>query len=158
RPAADVLTAMTSLLSLADVSKRFGRVMVAEALSLEITDGEAVGIVGPNGAGKTTLFSIISGDLRPDAGQVAFDGRPVTRPRPAERCGLGIGRTYLVPRPFEHMTVFENVLVAVEQGGGGGAGPAARRRALGTLDYTGLLDQANTEAGRLTLLARKRLE
>jgi branched-chain amino acid transport system ATP-binding protein len=149
---------MTSLLSLADVSKRFGRVMVADGLALEITDGEAVGIVGPNGAGKTTLFSIISGDLRPDAGQVVFDGRPVTRLGPAERCRLGIGRTYQVPRPFEHMTVFENVLVAVEQGGGGGAGPAARRRALGTLDYTGLLGDANTEAGRLTLLARKRLE
>jgi branched-chain amino acid transport system ATP-binding protein len=149
---------LSTLLSLVDISKRFGRVLVADRLALEIGDGEAVGIVGPNGAGKTTLFSIISGDLRPDGGQVVFDGRPVTRLGPAERCRLGIGRTYQVPRPFEHMTVFENVLVAVEQGGGGGAGPAARRRALGTLDYTGLLEAANTPAGRLTLLARKRLE
>jgi branched-chain amino acid transport system ATP-binding protein len=146
------------LLSLAGIGKRFGRVLVADRLDLTVAAGEAVGIVGPNGAGKTTLFSIICGDLRPDAGQVVFAGRPVTRLGPAERCRLGIGRTYQVPRPFEHMTVFENALVAVEQGGGGGAGPAARRRALGPLDYTGLLAAANTPAGRLTLLDRKRLE
>ena len=81
-------------------------------------EGEMVGIVGPNGAGKTSLFSLISGDLEPDSGQIRLGGAVVTRQSPAARCRLGIGRTYQVPRPFGAMTVFENVLVAVQQGGG----------------------------------------
>ena len=77
-----------------------------------------VGIVGPNGAGKTSLFSLISGDLEPDSGQIRLGGAVITRQSAAARCRLGIGRTYQVPRPFGAMTVFENVLVAVQQGGG----------------------------------------
>ena len=67
------------LLQLEHVTKRFGRVVIAEDLSLTVGPGETVGIVGPNGAGKTSLFGLISGDLAPDAGEVRFDGRTVTR-------------------------------------------------------------------------------
>jgi branched-chain amino acid transport system ATP-binding protein len=146
-----------ALLSLMSISKRFGRVLVADRLDLRVGDGDALGIVGPNGAGKSTLFSMISGDLRPDSGEVVLDGRTVTRLAPAARCRLGIGRTYQVPRPFEHMTVFENVLVAAQQGART-RGRAAAERAAAVLDETGLLPSANAPAGRLTLLARKRLE
>src|ERR1700722_15824486 len=110
---------MTSpLLELAHVTKRFGQVVIAEDLSLAVGPGDTVGIVGPNGAGKTSLFGLISGDLAPDAGQIRFAGRTVTRLDAAARCRLGIGRTYQVPRPFGGMTVFENTLVAAQQGGG----------------------------------------
>ena len=109
---------MTYLLELDRISKSFGRVVVADGLSFSVAAGDALGIVGPNGAGKTSLFGIISGDLAPDAGEVRLDGRAVTRLDAAARCRLGIGRTYQVPRPFEGMTVFENVLVATQQGGG----------------------------------------
>ena len=110
---------MTSpLLELDHVTKRFGRVVIAEDLSFTVGPGDVVGIVGPNGAGKTSLFGLISGDLSPGAGQISFDGRPVTKLDAAARCRLGIGRTYQVPRPFTDMTVFENVLVAAQQGGG----------------------------------------
>jgi branched-chain amino acid transport system ATP-binding protein len=146
-----------ALLSLDGISKRFGRVLVADQLQLRVGDGEALGIVGPNGAGKSTLFSMISGDLRPDAGEVLLGGRAVTRLGPATRCRLGLGRTYQVPRPFEHMTVFENVLVGVQQGARA-RGRTANERAAAVLDETGLLPLANLPAGRLTLLARKRLE
>jgi branched-chain amino acid transport system ATP-binding protein len=164
------------MLALEAVSKAFGRVRVADRLSLSVGDGEAVGIVGPNGAGKSSLFSIISGDLAPDSGDVCLGGERVTGLDAAARCRLGIGRTYQVPRPFEHMSVYENVLVAAEQGGrtrftagesgdaatGGAARRAgkteARNRALTVLDETGLLSAANKAAGRLTLLDRKRLE
>ena len=149
---------MTSpLLELDHVTKRFGRVVIAEDLSLAVRPGDTVGIVGPNGAGKTSLFGLISGDLAPAGGEVRFAGRAVTRLDPAARCRLGIGRTYQVPRPFGDMTVFENVLVAAQQGGG------LRRRAsyaaaVGALDRTGMAGQANLPAERLGLLQRKRLE
>ena len=145
------------LLQLEHVTKRFGRVVIAEDLSLTVGPGETVGIVGPNGAGKTSLFGLISGDLAPGAGEVRFDGRTVTKLDAAARCRLGIGRTYQVPRPFGDMTVFENVLVAAQQGGG------LRRRAsyaaaVAALDRTGMSSQANLPAERLGLLQRKRLE
>jgi branched-chain amino acid transport system ATP-binding protein len=70
---------MTSpLLELDHVTKRFGRVLIAEDLSFTVGPGDVVGIVGPNGAGKTCLFGLISGVLSPGAGQISFDGRPVT--------------------------------------------------------------------------------
>jgi branched-chain amino acid transport system ATP-binding protein len=149
---------MTSpLLELDNVTKRFGRVVIAEDLSLSVDSGAVVGIVGPNGAGKTSLFGLISGDLAPGAGEVRFAGRTVTRLDPATRCRLGIGRTYQVPRPFADMTVFENLLVAAQQGGG------LRRRASYTaaveaLERTDISAQANVPAERLGLLQRKRLE
>ncbi|HEY1625615.1 MAG TPA: ATP-binding cassette domain-containing protein [Streptosporangiaceae bacterium] len=145
------------LLNLDRVTKRFGRVVIAEELSLAIGAGDTVGIVGPNGAGKTSLFGLISGDLVPDAGQVSFDGKTVTKLDAAARCRLGVGRTYQVPRPFTDMTVFENVLVAAQQGGG------LRRRAsydatTTALERTAMIGQANLPAARLGLLQRKRLE
>jgi branched-chain amino acid transport system ATP-binding protein len=147
----------SSLLELDNVTKRFGRVVIAEDLSFAVGPGEVVGIVGPNGAGKTSLFGLISGDLAPGAGQVRFAGRTVTKLDPAARCRLGIGRTYQVPRPFGDMSVFENLLVAAQQGGG------LRRRAsyaaaVGALDRCGMTGQANAPAERLGLLQRKRLE
>jgi len=146
-----------SLLELDRVTKRFGRVVIAEDLSLAIGPGDIVGIVGPNGAGKTSLFGLISGDLLPDAGDVRLAGRAVTRLDAAARCRLGVGRTYQVPRPFADMTVFENLLVAAQQGGG------LRRRAsyaaaVEALERAGISGQANVPAERLGLLQRKRLE
>src|SRR6516164_2754766 len=155
RPTSDRMT--SSLLQLDNVTKRFGRVVIAEELSLSVGAGDTVGIVGPNGAGKTSLFGLISGDLSPGAGEVSFDGRTVTKLDPAARCRLGIGRTYQVPRPFTDMTVFENVLVAGQQGGGLRR-KASYAAAAEALDLTGIAGQANTPAGRLGLLQRKRLE
>ena len=147
----------SSLLELEHVTKRFGRVVIAEDLSFTVGAGDTVGIVGPNGAGKTSLFGLISGDLSPGSGQVKFAGRTITRLDPATRCRLGIGRTYQVPRPFTDMTVFENVLVAGQQGG------RLRRKAsyaaaAGALELTGIAGEANIPAGRLGLQQRKRLE
>ncbi|HUC59345.1 MAG TPA: ABC transporter ATP-binding protein [Streptosporangiaceae bacterium] len=145
------------LLELDCVTKRFGRVVIAEDLSFAIRPGDVVGIVGPNGAGKTSLFGLISGDLAVDSGQVRFAGRTVTKLDPAARCRLGIGRTYQVPRPFADMTVFENLLVAAQQGGGmhRRASYVAAEQAL---ERTGMSGHANAPAARLGLLQRKRLE
>ena len=145
------------LLELQALTKRFGRVVIAEDLSLTVSAGDTVGIVGPNGAGKTSLFGLISGDLSPDAGEVTFGGKAVTRLDAAARCRLGIGRTYQVPRPFADMTVFENVLVAAQQGGGLRR-KASYAAAAESLERTGIAGEANLPASRLGLLQRKRLE
>ena len=147
----------TPLLDLDHVTKRFGRVVIAEDLSFSVGAGDTVGIVGPNGAGKTSLFGLISGDLAPGAGEVTFAGRAITRLDSSARCRLGIGRTYQVPRPFVDMTVFENVLVAAQQGGGLRR-KASYAAAAGALERTGIAAEANLPAARLGLLQRKRLE
>jgi branched-chain amino acid transport system ATP-binding protein len=139
------------------VTKRFGRVVIAEDLSFTVEAGDTVGIVGPNGAGKTSLFGLISGDLAPNSGDVSFAGRKITRLDAAARCRLGIGRTYQVPRPFTDMTVFENVLVAAQQGGGLRR-KASYAAAAEALERTGMAAEANLPASRLGLLQRKRLE
>jgi branched-chain amino acid transport system ATP-binding protein len=100
---------------------------------------------------------VISGDLTPDAGTVLLDGADVTALDAATRCRLGIGRTYQIPRPFEDMTVFENVLVAAQQGAGQPA-HTSYSLAASVLGQTGLSSEANRPAGRLGLLLRKRLE
>jgi branched-chain amino acid transport system ATP-binding protein len=145
------------LLQLDGVSKRFGQVVVAEGITFELRSGEAVGIVGPNGAGKTSLFAMISGDISPDSGVISFDGQSLSRMGPAKRARVGIGRTYQVPRPFEHMTVFENALVAAQQGGRT-RGQKSYEVAYDALERTGLAEVSNRPAGSLTLLRRKRLE
>ncbi|HEY2574889.1 MAG TPA: ABC transporter ATP-binding protein [Streptosporangiaceae bacterium] len=146
-----------TLLELDRVTKRFGQVVVADELSLSIGPGDIVGIVGPNGAGKTSLFGLIAGDLEPASGDIRFNGAQVKRLDAAARCKLGIGRTFQVPKPFGGMTVFENILVAAQQGGGL-RGRGSQAYAAQVLGRTGLSREANTAAGRLGLLQRKRLE
>src|SRR5487761_2022766 len=145
------------LLALHAVSKSYGAVKVTDALSLSVTAGQTLGILGPNGAGKTTLFNLISGDVRCDAGRVEYEGRDITALKPHQRCRAGIGRSYQVPQPFGHMTVFEN-LVTAACFGGGQPEHEAWETAHQVLAQTGLLSQANRPAGALTLLDRKRLE
>ena len=145
------------LLELDRISKRFGSIVVADGLSLEVRSGDAVGIVGPNGAGKSSLFSLISGDLDPNAGEIRFESRPLVGVDSADRCRFGIARTYQVPRSFEHMTVFENVLVAAFRGAGL-RGRRAGESAWRVLDEKQLLPLANRPASRLGLMPRKRLE
>lgn len=110
-----------------------------------------------NGAGKTTMFNLITGTLRPDSGQVYFQGKNVTGLSAARRCRSGLVRSFQVPQPFSGMTVYENAMIAATQAAGL-TGKPAERLCLQVLDQTGLLDKANTLAGSLPLLGRKRLE
>ncbi|HEX7353931.1 MAG TPA: ATP-binding cassette domain-containing protein [Mycobacteriales bacterium] len=146
-----------ALLEIDSISKRFGQVVVADRLSLSVAEGATLGVVGPNGAGKTSLFGMILGEVRPDAGEIRLDGTPITRLGVARRVQLGVGRTHQVPRPFGGMTVYENVLVAAQQGGGLRASAAATT-ALDALSECRLDEHANVPAARLGLLSRKRLE
>jgi len=145
------------VLELDKLEKSFGALRVADAISLEVRAGEALGVIGPNGAGKTTLFGLIAGALQPASGRIRLEGRDVTDLGPAARCRAGIGRSHQVPLPFEKLTVFENVLTAACFGQG--------KRERDVVDHCGealektrLLAKANRLAGSLTLLDRKRLE
>lgn len=146
-----------SLLQLDSVSKRFGALTVADAISLTVENGEALGIIGPNGAGKSTLFNLITGTIAPDSGAIRFAGTDVTRTPPMARCLSGMGRTFQIPQPFEKLTVFENLLVAGSFGARRSEADAYDRCAE-ILVETGLIDKANVPAGGLSLLQRKRLE
>jgi branched-chain amino acid transport system ATP-binding protein len=145
------------LLSVEDLSKSFGSLRAVQNVSLQIPEGEALGIIGPNGAGKSTLFNLITGVLPADAGRIRLAGRDVTRDPPQRRCHAGIGRSFQVPQPFENLTVFENLLVAATNGR-----QRSEREAGGScaavLERAGLIDLANRPAGSLTLLQRKQLE
>ncbi|MGA2892408.1 MAG: ABC transporter ATP-binding protein [Xanthobacteraceae bacterium] len=145
------------ILALDKISKRFGAIVIAEAIDLELGEGEALGIIGPNGAGKTTLFGIISGTLSPDSGRVLYAGADITAMPPARRCTMGIGRSFQIPLPFGGMSVFENLVVA-SAFGGGRRERDAYQSCMEILDRCGLADKANRQAGSLGLLDRKRLE
>ncbi len=144
-------------LEVTDVAKSYGSLSVLHSVSLAVAPGEAVGIVGPNGAGKTTLLDLLTGTGRCDAGRVLLQGRDVTRLPPPLRARLGLGRTFQVPRPLGDLTVFENALVGATRAAGL-RGRHAYGAAYEALTLTGMAGHANTQAGSLRLLDRKRLE
>jgi branched-chain amino acid transport system ATP-binding protein len=145
------------ILELRSVHKSFGKLLVLNDLSFSLEKGEALGVLGPNGAGKTTMLNVICGESPVGAGTVWFDSHDVTRTPPAQRCHIGIGRTYQIPRPFSGMTALENVLVGATFGRG------RREResyvlCKEVLQQTGLYHKRDELAGKLRLLDRKRLE
>ncbi len=146
-----------SLLSLSDVHKSFGSLTVADAITFDVPEGQALGIIGPNGAGKSTLFNLITGNIAVDSGTVRFAGADVTRTPPMGRTLAGIGRSFQIPQPFERLTVFENLLVAGAFGQNRSEAEVAQSCAE-ILDQTEMLHRANVPAGKLSLLERKRLE
>ncbi|GAB2471059.1 ATP-binding cassette domain-containing protein [Jatrophihabitans fulvus] len=147
-----------TVLEVRGLTRRFGGVVAIDDLSLDVRRGEVVGVIGPNGAGKSTFVGLVCGALPASAGTVAIDGQDVTRLDAARRARLGVGRTHQIPRPFDRMTVLENLLLAA---GSVPKGRSARQREAFCRDVlarTGLADRADERAGGLTLLRRKRLE
>ncbi len=148
---------MAAILALENISKSFGAVVIADNVSLTLAEGEVMGMLGPNGAGKTTLFGLITGMLAPNAGRIRFEGADITRSGAAQRCRMGIARSFQIPRPFGDMTVFENLVVAAAFARGARESEVYQACAE-VLSDCGLAARANVKAGSLTLLDRKRLE
>ena len=151
---------MSALLETKGLTKSFGALRAVDDVSLTLAAGDTLGIIGPNGAGKSSLFNLVAGVMPADAGQVLWQGRDITTLSAAERCREGVGRTYQIPKPFDGLTVYENLLVAAEFGGGGGDGDGAEAKLLccNILDQMELSHLADAPAGGLRLLERKRLE
>jgi branched-chain amino acid transport system ATP-binding protein len=145
------------ILALDRISKRFGAIVIADKLDLELAEGESLGIIGPNGAGKTSIFGIINGILAPDSGRVLYAGNDITHMPTAQRCTLGIGRSFQIPLPFGGMSVFENLVVAAAFGANSHEHDAYAR-CMDILEQCGLAEKANRPSASLSLLDRKRLE
>jgi lipopolysaccharide export system ATP-binding protein len=138
------------------LAKKFGKTLVVRDVSIAVRRGEAVGLLGPNGAGKTTVFTIIMGLLKPDAGQVMLDGRPITRLPLFQRGRLGIGYLPQESSVFRGLSVKDNILAVLE---GRIRSRAARQTRLDTLmDEFGITHLANKNALALSGGERRRLE
>jgi branched-chain amino acid transport system ATP-binding protein len=102
---------MDALLTVDDLTKRFGGFVALEDISLSVAPGERVGLIGPNGSGKSTLVNCICGTLRNETGTVRFNGAPVDGLKTHERTRLGLARSFQLPRPFTSMTVKDNLRI-----------------------------------------------
>jgi branched-chain amino acid transport system ATP-binding protein len=148
--------AVTALLSLDAVSKRFHGLVAVDRVSFTVPDGEIFAVIGPNGAGKTTLFNMIAGAMAPDDGSIGFGGVPIDGLTSDAVCRRGIARTFQIVRPFPALSVEDNVIVGallrrrnVD---------AARECAQTLLRRLELFDKRDRLASTLTLPDRKRLE
>jgi branched-chain amino acid transport system ATP-binding protein len=142
---------MAALLSVENVSRRFGGVVALDDVSFEVAAGEIVGLIGPNGAGKTTAFNVITRLYRPDAGRVLFDGRDLLR-TPAHRVvRRGVARTFQNVALWPSLTVIDNVRVGATARSGGRA-PAE------LLEYLGLAAVAYRHVAGLPFGTLKRIE
>ena len=145
------------VLETCNLTRRFGGLTAVDNLSLALPSGQLHAIIGPNGAGKTTLFNLISGLLRPDAGQVLFRGRDITGLPAHEISRLGIKRTLQVKSVFAQLTVAENLWITLEGSNrflhplrDAESDPVARERVERTLEQIGLTALARRQAGTLS--------
>jgi branched-chain amino acid transport system ATP-binding protein len=145
-----------ALLALSDVSRHFGGLCAVDGVSFAVAPGEILGLIGPNGAGKTTVFNLITGFIAPSGGDIRFDDRPITRSKPHAIARLGIARTFQIVKPFPHLSVLENVLLAAL------ARTASRAQAIAdaerVLELVGLADRRRIPAADLTYANQKRME
>src|SRR5262249_23969161 len=125
-----------------DVKKAFRGLQALTGVTLEVRAGEILGLIGPNGSGKSTLINVVSGYYRSDGGRIALDGRDIARVRAHRIAGLGLARTYQIPRAFRRLSVVDNVALAAMFGGGLGR-DAGRRVARSWLAFTGLAARAD---------------
>jgi ABC-type branched-subunit amino acid transport system ATPase component len=139
-----------ALLAVEQVTRRFGGVVAVDDVTLDVGEGEIVGLIGPNGAGKTTLFNLITRLYKPDAGEIAFDGESLLHTPAYRVVRRGIARTFQNVELFESMTVLEHVLV--------GRHARRGRSARELLAYAGLSPLAHRPAAQLSYGTRKRVE
>jgi len=149
---------MRDLLVLNDLTKKFGGVTAAKDVNLNLKGGMRLGIIGPNGAGKTTVFNMITGEIKPTAGTIEFEGEPIHGLKPHQISKKGIGRTFQIVRVFDEISVYDNVLI----------GALARElhfrptqeqhhQVDEIIELTGLREYRNVMAENLTVSAKKRV-
>ena len=135
---------------------QFGGLLAVNNVSLTLEEGSILGLIGPNGAGKLTLFNALTGYAKAKKGEVDLFGQRVTRLPPYARTRLGMGRTFQIERPFEGLTVLENVMIPAFLNHS--TRLAAERSAHAALEQVGLADRALQPSSDLNLARRRRLE
>lgn len=144
------------ILKTENVTKQFGGLVAVNNVSIELHEGEILGLIGANGAGKTTLFNMISGSFRPTSGRVIFNGTEIDKMPPNKICNLGLGRTYQIVQPFMSLTVLENTMVGVllRQS----SVKEAQKKAEEILEFVGLENRKNVVGSALNIPELKRME
>jgi branched-chain amino acid transport system ATP-binding protein len=147
-----------ALLSVRNVTRRFGGIVAIDGVSLEVEQGQVVGLIGPNGAGKTTLFNVITRLYRPDSGELEFDGKSLLHTPVHRIVRRGIARTFQNVELFRTMTVLDNVLVGAHTRTRPFRPSGIEQRAREVLDYVGIADVAGRPAAGLPFGTLKRVE
>ena len=161
-----------ALLSIENISLRFGGLKALSDVSFHVRPGELFSIIGPNGAGKTSMLNCISGRYSPTEGRVRFDGEDVTRLKPNRRAAIGIGRTFQNLALFSHMTVLDNIMVGRHHlmknnfltgalywfGGAQKEELEHRRKVEEVIDFLDIQHVRKATAGTLSYGLRKRVE
>ncbi len=142
-----------ALLSLRNVTRRFGGIVALDGVSFEVPEGQIVGLIGPNGAGKTTAFNVITRLYTPNEGEVEFGGESLLKTPVHKIVGRGIARTFQNVELFRTMTVLDNVLVGAHTRSGD-----VESQALEALDYVGLAEVASRPVAGLPFGTLKRVE
>jgi len=147
------------MLVVQEIGKSFGGLKALFGIDFEVEESSITGIIGPNGAGKTTLFNLISGTFLPSTGRILFKARDITRMKSDKICRLGISRTYQNAKPFEALSVLQNVLIGIYYGRKSRQDiRSARSEAMDIIRFFDLETHAEDLADRLSPLNKKRLE
>jgi branched-chain amino acid transport system ATP-binding protein len=147
-----------ALLSIRNVTRRFGGIVAIDDVSLDVEPGQIVGLIGPNGAGKTTLFNVITRLYRPDSGELDFEGRSLLRTPPHRIIRRRIARTFQNVELFQTMSVLDNVLVGAYSRTRPFRGAEADGRAQEVIEYVGVADVADRPVSGLPFGTLKRVE
>ncbi len=156
---------MTAALSVRGLCKRFGAVVAADDIDIDIAAGQRIGLIGANGAGKTTFINLVTGYLKPDAGRIALEGQDIGRRSPREAARLGIARSFQIPQLFVELSAVENLMVAVSATQGDrlsfhhrAESDARRERALALLEGFELAGLADRPVAELAGGVRKLID
>ena len=147
-----------AILAVEALTKRFDGFTAVDQVSFEVERGEILGLIGPNGSGKSTIFNMISGALKPTAGSIKFGGKEIGGTIPHRVCGLGIGRTFQIPRPFKKLSILENVAVAGYFGQSGIGRREAWEAAERALEMVALPTDPTAQVDTLGAAGLKKLE
>jgi len=154
------------LLQVEGLTKRFGGVVAADSIALDLPDGEFHAVIGPNGAGKSTLVALLCGEIAPEGGGIRFDGDDITHLAADRRSRLGLARSFQITSLFPDLTALDNVALAVQAHAGHSfhfwqdarRDPALRDPALAALAAVGLEPRAGTRVDRLSHGEHRQLE
>jgi branched-chain amino acid transport system ATP-binding protein len=147
---------MSVLLNVSNVSHSFGSLWAVRDVNFSLSEGELLGLIGPNGAGKSTLYNLLAGVLKPNFGELIFEGNNIAGWQPYQVARAGIARTFQIPKPYGQLTVIENVMLSAFLHDHSIS--SARRTAEAVLIDVGLADYADAPMNILTAGLLKRLE